>query len=93
MISAGERMELIDDVTQLLDDIMKVLMREVKKPTQMVPCPLCPILHITLSEVSTGDTIFCPRSGDAELPLGYHGDLGPDDPIPRTGKVVIIIHY
>ena len=59
--SVEERRELIDDVTQLLDDIMKVFMREVKKPTLMVPCPLCPILHITLSEVSTGHTIFCPQ--------------------------------
>ena len=67
-----ERRELIDDVTQLLDDIMKVFMPEVKKPTLMVPCPLCPILHITLSEVYTGDTIFCPRSGDA--PLHSTGD-------------------
>ena len=67
MRSVRERRELIDDVTQLLNDIMKVFMREVKKLTLMVPCPLCPILHITLSEVSTGDTIFCPRSGDAPL--------------------------
>ena len=62
-----ERRELIDNVAQLLDDIMKVFMPEVKKPTLMVPCPLCPILHITLSEVSTGDTIFCPLSDDAPL--------------------------
>ena len=97
--SVRERRELIDDVTQLLKEIMKVFMREVKKPTLMVPCPLCPILHITLSEVSTGDAIFCPQSGDAELPLDYYGDLTPSgsgdptvDPIPRTGKVVITIH-
>ena len=97
MRSVRERRKLIDDVTQLLDDIMKVFMRKVKKPTLMVPCPLCPILHITLSELSTGDTIFCPRSGDDELPLGYYGDLAPsgsgdptvdsiprrDDPMPR----------
>ena len=63
-----ERRKLIDDVTQLLDDIIKVFMPEVKKPTLMIPCPLCPILHITLSEVSTGDTIFCPQSdNDASL--------------------------
>ena len=75
MRSVRERRELIDDVTRLLDDIMKVFMPEVKKPMLMVPCPLCPILHITLSEVSTGDTIFCPRFGDAALPSGYYGDL------------------
>ena len=74
-----ERRELIDDVTQLLGDIMKVFMPEVKKPALMVPCPLCPKLHITLSEVSTGNTIFCPRSGDAPLPSGYYSDLIPGD--------------
>ena len=51
MRSVRERRGLIDDVTQLLDDIMKVFMREVKKPTLMVPCPLCPTLHITLRSV------------------------------------------
>ena len=107
MISVRERRELIDDVTQLLDDIMKVFMSEVKKPMLMVPCPLCPTLHITLSEVSTGDTIYCPRSGDAELPSGYYGHLSPlgssdptpddqiprrDDPVLSTGKA-ITLHY
>ena len=47
-----ERRELIDDMTELLDNIMKVFMPEAKKTTLMVPCPLCPFLHITLSEVS-----------------------------------------
>ena len=74
-----ERKELIDDVTQLLDDIMKVFMPEVKKPTLMVPCPLCPILHIRLSEVSTGYTIFCSWSVDTALTFGYYGDLLPGD--------------
>ena len=74
-----ERRKLIDDVAQLLDDIMKVFMPEEKRPTLMVPCPLCPILHITLSEVYTGNTIFCPRSGDVPLPSGYYGDLLPGD--------------
>ena len=84
-----ERRELIDDVTQLLGDIMKVFMPEVKKPTLMVPCPLCPILHITLREMSTGDTIFCPRSGDAPLISGYYSDLIPfssGDITPTTGE-------
>ena len=65
--SMEERRELIDDVTQLLDHIMKMFMREVKKPILMVPCPLCPILHITLSEISTSGTVFCPQSNDAPL--------------------------
>ena len=90
--SVEERRELIDDVIQLLDDIMKVFMREVKKPTLMVPCPLCPILHITLKEVSTGHTIFCPHSDDEELPSDYYGDLIPEssDHIPTTGDPTLI---
>ena len=72
MISVRERRELIDHVTQLLDDIMKVFMPEVKKPMLMIPCPLCPILHITLSEVSSGDTIFCAWSGDYPM---YSSDV------------------
>ena len=75
MTSVKERRQLIDDVTKLLDDIMKVFMPEVKKPLLMVPCPLCPILHITLSDVSTGDTIYCAQSDDAAVLPGYYGDL------------------
>ena len=73
-----ERRELIDDVTELLDNIMKVFMPEVKKPTLMVHCVLF-YIHITLSEVSTGDTIFCPCSDDAPLPSDYYDDLIPGD--------------
>ena len=73
--SVRERRELIDDVTHLLGDIMKVFMPEVKKPTLMVPCPLCPILHVTLNDVSTGDTIFYARSGDSSLPAGYYSEV------------------
>ena len=94
--SVEERRELIDNVTQLLDDIMKVFMREVKKPTLMVPCPLCPILHITLSEVSTGHTVFCPQSDDAPLPLDYYADLIPHNITLRTGIIVsqcISVHF
>ena len=96
MISVRERRELIDHVTQLLDDIMKVFMPEVKKPMIIVPCPLCPILHITLSEVSSGDTIFCAQSGDARLPPCYYDDIvasPSDDPSHTTGEVVMTIHY
>ena len=88
--SVEERSELIDDVTQLLNDIIKVFMKEVKKPVLMVPCKFCPILHITLTEVSTGHTIFCTQTGDKELPSSYYGYLipsGSGDPfIP--GKVL-----
>ena len=92
--SVEERRELIDDVTHLLDDIMKVFMREVKKPTLMVPCPLCPILHITLTEVSTGHTVFCPQSNDASLASDYYSDLTPSrtiNPVPTPGEIVISV--
>ena len=93
-----ERKELIDDVTQYLDTIMKELMPEVKKSVLiMVPCILCSHLHITLNEVSAGNTIFCPRrarSHDTELPPGYYAELisssGSGDP-PTPGEVIITI--
>ena len=98
----NDRRELIDDVSQLLGSIMKVFMPEVKKPTVMIPCPLCPTLHITLSEVFTGDTLFCVLSGDASLPFGYYSDLlsssSPTQtiiPIATTllGEVIVTMYY
>ena len=73
--SVQERRELIDDVTRLLDDVMKVFMPAAKRPTLFVPCPLCPTLHVLLSDVCSGDTIFCPHSNDTTLPTGYYSDL------------------
>ena len=86
--SGEERRELIDDITRLLDDIMKVFMPAVKKrPVLLVPCPNCPTLHITLNEVCRGDTIFC------TAPLrGHYGDLLPHrshDPTSLPGEVII----
>ena len=73
--SVKERRELIDDVTRLLDDVMKVFMPAAKRPILFVPCPLCPTLHVLLSDVCSGDTIFCPHSNDTPLPTGYYSDL------------------
>ena len=73
--SVQERRELIDDVTRLLDDVMKVFMPAAKRPILFVPCPLCPTLHVLLSDVCSGDTIFCPHSNDTSLPTGYYSDL------------------
>ena len=73
--SVQERRELIDDVTKLLDDVMKVFMQAAKRPILFVPCPLCPTLHVLLSDVCSGDTIFCPHSNDTSLPTGYYSDL------------------
>ena len=73
--SIQEREELINDVTKLLDDVMKVFMPSAKRPILFVPCPLCPTLHISLNDVHSGDTIFCPLSSDTALPAGHYSDL------------------
>ena len=73
--SIQERRELISDVTKLLDDVMKVFMPAAKRPVLYVPCPLCATLHVSLSDVCSGDTIFCPLSDDTALPSGYYSDL------------------
>ena len=73
--SVEERKELIGDVTRLLDDVMKVFMPAANRPIPFVPCPLCLTLHVLLSDVCSGDTIFCPHSNDAALPTGYYKNL------------------
>ena len=73
--SVKERRELIDDVTRLLDNVMKVFMPAAKRPILFVPCPLCRTLHVLWSDVCSGDTIFCSRSNDTALPTGYYSDL------------------
>ena len=73
--SIREREELINDVTKLLDDVMKVFMPAAKRPILFVPCPLCSTLHVSLNDVHSGDTIFCPLSNDTALPAGYYSDL------------------
>ena len=73
--SIQERRELISDVTKLLDDVMKVFMPAAKRPVLFVPCPLCPTLHVSLSDVCSGDSIFCPLSDDTALPTGYYSDV------------------
>ena len=77
--SVQERKELIDDVTRLLDDVMKVFMPAAKRPILFVRCPLCPTLHVLLSDVCSCDTIFCPHSNDTALPTGYYSDLSTGD--------------
>ena len=72
--SMQERKQLIDDVESILNDIMKVFMPAAKRPLLFVPCST---LHIPLQDVHNGNTIFCPKSGDAALPSGYYGDLVP----------------
>ena len=79
-----ERAELINDVTKLLTDIMKVFMPAAERPVLFVPCPLCPILHITLKRVYEGCTIYCPSSDDARLPHGYYSNLLPSSSTGET---------
>ena len=71
-----ERRNLIDDVTKLLDDIMKVFMLATKeRPSLLIPCPFCPILHIPLDDTCSGKAIFCPNNDDKLLPCGYYSNL------------------
>ena len=71
-----ERRNLIDDVTKLLDDIMKVFMPATKRrPSLLIPCPFCPVLHILLDDICSGKNIFCPGVHDKCLPCGYYSDL------------------
>lgn len=72
-----ERKKLIDDLSSFLDDIMKVFMPAAKRPILFVPCSLCSTLHVPLQDVCSAKTIFCPKSDDTALPLGYYGDLIP----------------
>ncbi|XP_065914951.1 uncharacterized protein [Dysidea avara] len=72
-----ERQELINDITKLLIHIMDVFMPAGKKPVPLVPCSKCPILHITLSELCSGGTIFCTTSGETTPLSGHYSDLLP----------------
>ncbi|XP_065898021.1 uncharacterized protein [Dysidea avara] len=85
LYSAQERRELINDITRLLDDILKEFLPAVKKrPIRFVPCPHCPILHVTLSDISNGKSIFCATSNDTRLPPNHYDDLLPN--ITTTSK-------
>jgi len=92
-----ERRDLISDVTKLLDDIMKVFMPATKeRPTLLIPCALCNILHITLDDVCSGNTIFCPIADDKALPYGYYGDLlqtGLANGTIPEGKMMTVSNY
>ena len=75
-----ERRDLIDDVNKLLDNIMEVFMPATKeRPSLLIPCKFCSVLHITLEKASSGETIYCPNINprDEPLPCGYYKDLSP----------------
>ena len=70
-----ERSSLINDVTRMLDDIMKVFMPAARKPHLFVSCNLCDVLHITLQQIQDGVIVYCPSSTD-DTPLhNYYSDL------------------
>ena len=55
---------------------MKMFMPATKeRPSLLVPCRFCPVLHIPLNQASSGETIFCPNANDKPLPHGYYSDL------------------
>ena len=73
-----ERKDLISDVTESLNNIMKMFMPGTKKPLLIIPCVLCPKLHkyCLMPYVASGKTIFCPFvTADKSLPNGYYSDL------------------
>ena len=70
-----ERTDLIDDVTKLLDGIMKVFMPAARRPALFISCNKCSKLHITIKQVRDGDTVFCPSSTDDSPMCNYYSDL------------------
>ena len=56
---------MVDNITEMLDNIMKLFMPAVRsRPTVLLPCPLCPTLHITQDQVYNGNTIYCANASD-----------------------------
>ena len=93
-----ERKRLINDITKLLDDIMKVFMPVTKeRPSLLIPCPFCSVLHIHLDNACNGKTIFCPNDDDKSLPHGYYSDILQGrltDATTIAGKMMFInYHY
>ena len=71
-----ERRSLINDITNLLNDIMRMFMPATQeRPSLLIPCPFCPVLHIPLDDASSGKAIFCPNANDTPLPRGYYSNL------------------
>ena len=74
--SVQERKELIDNISQMLDNIMKLFMPAVhSRPTVLLCCPLCSTLHITQDQVCSGNTIYCANASDDVVPPEYHSNF------------------
>jgi len=84
-----ERRELIEDVDKMLNDVMKVFMPAAVQPVLFVPCPLCPILHITFTEVCAGGTLYCSTFEEDIALRDHYRDLM----LPLTGMIFCgIVH-
>ena len=87
-----ERRDLINDITKILDDIMKVFMPAIKeRPSLLIPCAFCSVLHISLDYACSGKTIFCSNPNDKPLPHGYYSDLVQGrltDATTTVGKII-----
>ena len=72
-----ERRGLIDNITKFLYDIMKVFMPATKeRPSLLIPCAFCSVLHVSLDDACNGKNIFCPfTNDDKSLPHDYYRDL------------------
>ena len=91
-----ERRNLINDIIKSLDDIMKVFMPATKeRPSLLIPCPFCSVLHVPLDDVCSGKAIYCPNaSNDKSLPHGYYSDLLQGkltDVATTVGKIIMKI--
>ena len=87
-----ERRDLINGITKLLGDIMKVFMPVANIPSLLIPCLFCSILHITLDDACSGKTIFCSNANDKSLPHGYYSDLIQGrltDATTTVGKIIM----
>jgi len=81
--SIQERRELIDNVNKMLNDVMKVFMPAAVQPVLFVPCPRCPILHITFSEVCAGGISYCSTFEEDIALCDHYSDLM----LPLAGKI------
>ena len=90
-----ERRNLINDVENLLHELIKLFMpakaTTTEWPVLMVPCTLCPKLHILLEDVRNCKKVFCPNFDDNKLPDDYYYELqgGVTSCNITAGKVVI----
>ena len=73
--SIQERRELIDDIGKMLNEVMKIFMPAAVQPLLFVPCPLCPILHITLTKVCAGGISYCSTFEEDIALRDHYSDL------------------